>query len=368
MSALPEGFTLDKPAADVGGGLPPGFSLDTPKPQQQNPLIEAATRLVGSMAQRGPMFGMMHEGMRQGGELLDKAGYAAGGAVTDLTGSPGAGAATNAVIQAAPAMLTGGPAKALGSPAMEAAATGVMRRALKPSAESVVNGDAAKAIKTMFDEGVNVTVGGAAKLRKSISELSAQVADVIKNSPETVNKQQVASELFPLLERLKQQSLPNKSIKAVESAFDEFMAHPLLKGVDEVPVPLAQKMKQGTQRAARDAYGEMGSAEVEANKALGYGWRKGIEAKHPEVAQLNAREAGMINALDQVEQRAAVAGNRDMGGLSWLANNPKAAAAFLADRSPLFKSIVARMMNAGREQIPAAAARGAAGAYSLSDQ
>lgn len=45
--------------------------------------------------------------------------------------------------------------------------------------------------------------------------------------------------------------------------------------------------------------------------------------------------------------------NNNPGGLAYMAENPKAAAAFLADRSTVFKSLLARMINQ-TSKVPAA--------------
>ena len=49
------------------------------------------------------------------------------------------------------------------------------------------------------------------------------------------------------------------------------------------------------------------------------------------------KEAQLIDTLDVVERRALMELNKNPGGLTLLAENPLAAAAFQADKSALFK-------------------------------
>ena len=419
-----------------------------------NPLLSGGLRLFGGLVKGGPL-GMGAEGLKMGGEMAERVAYDAGGAVTDLTGSPAAGYVANVATQAIPTFISGIPAKAAGAPVMAAGAERLMRSALKPNTKDVLNGDAMKAIRTLLDEGVNVTPGGAAKLRNEIDALNEQISAVIKSSPATVNKDVVAGYANSVLDRFRKQVNPNADTAAIRASLDEFVSHPLFANMGRqeaelaakvsdkaasktsalqdagrfattaaqqealanaavpvagmprvparvtnypervgeansayhdalviaqqrakekefleyqlealkrggpagLPVQTAQEMKQGTYRVLKDKYGEIGSASTEAQKALARGLKDEIARVAPEVAQLNARESSLLNALQQVEHRAAVAGNKNPGGLAWLSSNPTAWASFMADRSELFKSIVARMIYSGREQVPAAVAR-----------
>ena len=328
-----------------------------------SPLMEHALGLSRSMIAGGPMFGLISHGMKTGSDLADKAAYKAGEAVTDLTGSPAAGYATNVAIQAVPAVLSGGPAKSL-APALEGPARSLMQSALKPSSKSLVNGDAAKAIDTMLQEGVNATTGGAAKLRILINKLKAEVGQVISQSPATVDRGYAYKELAGTLEDVtKKGSGYNADRAAVLKAWDEFKNHPLLDKFAEVdnqiPIQSADMVKRASQKAAESAYSALTppTASDKAQMAIAAGLRKGMEAEEPRVAAMNAKLSEYINALQQIEPRAAAAANRDIGGLVPLAHSPEAAMLMLADRNPWMKSFIARALYAGKEQIPATAAR-----------
>lgn len=287
--------------------------------------------------------------------------HEAGGRVTDLTGSPVAGGITNALINAAPMALTAFGAQKSAAPAMEGAAQSLMQSALKPSKEARRTGDAQKAITTMLEEGINVSQGGVGKLRGAIDDLNKEIAERIANSTATVDKGKAAAELGGLIKKFERQATPGGDIRAIENAWTEFLSHPLIKG-NELPVQLAQQIKQGTYSILKGKFGEQGSAAVEAQKTIARGLKEGIAEAVPEVGKLNAKESGLLNALKLAEERALQAGNNNPGGLSWLASNPAAWAAFMADKSSAFKSAAARLLYSSRNAAPAVSGFAAGGA------
>lgn len=345
-------------------------------------------------------------GLMDAGEWLDRQAYKAGGAASELSsrlGAPpevagGIGTVANVGVQAIP-MVLGGEAAKLVSPAFVSAAKTLMQSALKPTLKSLRIGEAATAIDTMLAEGINVSMNGVFKLKSKISDLNRQIVEAIQSSPATVNKMEVAKTLLPTLEKFQKQVNPTSDINSLKSAWGEFVNHPLLpkiipeqvipgrtvaspvldasgnpftrtipekvipsSGTNEIPVQLAQELKQGTYKQLSGKYGELGSADTEAQKALARGLKEGIAKAVPEIVGLNAAESKLIATLNVAERRALMDANKNPAGLAWLYNHPTSFAAFVADRSPLFKSLLARMINAGREQIPATAARAGIGA------
>jgi hypothetical protein len=321
------------------------------------------------------------EGLKLGSEALDKAAYAAGGKVTDVLSqgsvgrfpipklSPeaaaGAGAVTNAAIQAVPMVIPAGEgAKVAASPVLQGAARTVMQSAMKPSSKSLANGDAAKAIDTMLENGINATAAGAAKVRGLISDLKKQVGEIISLSPAEVNRGYAYKELAKTLDDVGQKASGYKpDQQAVLKAWEEFKNHPLLDKFAEVddmiPIQAADRMKRASQKAAESAYGAATppTAADKSQMAIATGLRKGMEEAEPSVGVINKKLSDFINVLQQVEPRAAMAANRDLGGLVPITHSPEAAALMLADRNPWIKSYLARILNSGSEQIPANTAR-----------
>lgn len=314
-----------------------------------------------------------------GRELLKFAispGYETGKAVTDtasfLHASPqtaaAAGYAANVAAEALPSLVTGDLLKAA-SPALRTFGKKLMQEALKPTLEQLRTGKAARAIQTMLDEGVNVTPGGVAKLRGKIADLNDQIKDAIKSVPAVVDKAKVASYLQGTLKQFEQQVNPQGDIKAIRQAWQAFINHPMLKDVDQIPVKLAQDLKQGTYKALGEkSYGELKGATTEAQKTLARGLKEEIAKAVPSISALNATESKLLNAAGLAERRVLMAGNRDIGGIGWLAHNPKTWLAFMADRSPLLKSLLARAVYNGAERVPQATGMGlGAGAGMLTD-
>ena len=383
---LPPGFELDPVAP-----LPPGFELDPATApaaaSKPSPMRETAIRLLRSLVQGGPM-GLVAAGGREGMHGLDTVGEMAGDAIVEnvpkLSGKRSvlnplaleipaeATAAAATVAKLAPGVLVGGVGGGVaGKPAMEAGAKSVMKSALKPSSASQVGGihsDAAKAIQTMLDEGVNVSTGGALKMRELIQKLHGDVAKRIAQSTEVVDKGNAMLQVNKVLKKFTTQVNNRADRQAVLKAWKEFNDDV----ADILPIQKAQELKQGTYKVLADKYAKGGQPAIEneastqAQMAVARGLRQSIEERIPEVAKLNKRESDLINALELAEKRAGIAGNRDIAGIAWLAQNPAAAAAMFADRSPLFKSILARMMYEGRTAVPAGAGA-AAGAAAVEE-
>lgn len=325
----------------------------------------SALRQAADIAQRFSPGNLVAEGLKGINDAAESAGYAAGGKVTDWTGSPGAGFATNVAIQAVPSLFGGAPAKAIGSPVMVDAAKRLMQSAVKPNAEALLTkssidptkSKAAQAIQTMLDEGINATEGGMLKVRSEVNDLKGEVSKLIAQSPASVDKAKVANELFGVLDRVYKQASYKGDVKKVEAAFDEFMNHPLLRS-NNIPVQLAQDMKKAGNRQLASDFGNMSGAEIEAQKSLVRGLKEGVADAVPAVKPLNARQSELLNVLKTAERRAMMEGNKNPAGLSLLAEGPNAAAAFMFDRSALAKSLLARGMYQGSGAIPAAAGGG----------
>ncbi len=296
-------------------------------------------------------------------DLMNRASYAIGGAVTDAAAkhlppevSGALGYAANVGVQATP-MLLGGELAKTASPILRSASERLMQSALKPGAMARRSGDAEKAVNTLLDEGINVSKGGVAKLQEKIGGLNDQIVRAIANSPATVDKGRVASALTDTISKFERQADPHADLAAIEKVWTNFLNHPLIQG-QQIPVKIAQELKQGTYRVLSGKYnGELGSASIAAQKSLARGLKEEIAAAVPEVAPLNKYESELIRALKLAEDRVLASGNSNLGGMAWLTKNPAAWAAFMADKSSAFKSMVARLINAGQNNIPSTAAR-----------
>lgn len=348
------------------------IQLQRAKAMQPDAVAEPAPQGVLQNMGAGFMGAMRGAGTAIG--ALDALGYKAGGAVTDAmagtkdatgrTASPegaaATGAAVNAIVSGLPAIA--GNVYNLGGGLIRSGAERVMQSALKPGVRDLLSGKADRAVGTLLDEGINVTRGGAEKLRGLGNQANAEAQAALANSTATVDKNAVASRLGDVERRFQSQVNPQADLNAIQDADTAFLTHPDLAGKQTMPVQLAQALKQGTYKQLADKYGELGSAQTEAQKALARGLKEEIEAAVLGVVEPNARASQLFNALNVTQRRAMVNGNNNLTGLAGAAMNPKMAGVMALDRSSLVKSLLARILN-NSQRVPATVAGGAAGAY-----
>jgi hypothetical protein len=327
------------PESDAGG-----FQ----KEMQRRMTYEPRTPMGKSIAENNPL-ALVGKGVNRIGE-----------AVGEIAAPPGSGPLRESIgagihegINQLPGLVGGkAPAIAEGAGnAMRAGAERTMQSALKPSITDLKSGAAGKAVDTMLEEGINVSKGGVSKLNEKIDALNLEIADRVKNSPKVVNKYAVAERLQELMDWFKKQVTPMSDMAAIQKAWDEFLDHPSLTNPN-MSVETAQSLKQGTyQSLGKKSYGELKGADIEAQKTLARGLKEEIAKAVPEVRPLNAQESKLLNALPMVERRALMEANKNPMGLSLLASNTEKMAAFMAERSAIFKSIIARMLNQGSKAV-----------------
>lgn len=103
----------------------------------------------------------------------------------------------------------------------------------------------------------------------------------------------------------------------------------------------AQAMKQGTYRQLKGkAYGEMKTAEIEAQKALARGLKEELAAQFPELTALNAKEGALIGLEAALEKAVARTSTRQLIGL----DSPLAGAAVAAGTGSGTAGAVAAVM------------------------
>lgn len=369
-------------AGNAGDAKKLADAIRESQPRRSPRVMSPATGWVEPARKKGEPFASSSDDPKQVGLMgamksLDEGMTKAGGATTDWLSSKGvpapvAGAAGTAV-KMIPDLVTlplgsigGGAAARAGGVALQDIGKSFMQQAVKPTLETLKSGEAATAIDTMLKKGINPTHGGVEKLRDMIDVLNVQVKDAIASSVETVNKGKVGKSLIDTFNKFKNQVNPKADLEAIRKSWMEFRSHPDLIGKTEIPVQKAQELKQGTYDILRKKYGQLGSAETEAQKGLARGLKEGIAEKIPQIAGLNAEESKLIKTLNVAERRALMSMNNNAGGLAWLTTDPKKFAAFVADKSPLFKSLLARMMySAGEAVAPAGKATGAGAGVSL---
>lgn len=230
-------------------------------------------------------------------------------------------------------------------------APAMMQSALKPGIQTtlaaVKSGKVPPVVKTLLDEGINVTPGGIEKLNGIISATNAEIKAALASLPQgsmAVSAKDVASRLAGTAARFANQVNPVGDLSAITDAGQEFVA----AHGPYMTLPDAQAVKQGTYAALKSkAYGEVKEASIEAQKALARGLKEEIAAEAErsglDLSSLNGREGKALDALQAVAKRVAVGGNANPLGLAGIAaSHPATFITMLLDKSPAVKSMLAR--------------------------
>jgi hypothetical protein len=322
--------------AGVPGALAKGVSAALP-----------ATPLVNSIVQ-----GLGSGGFNVGG-MTGLPGLAARVGTGAVTGGASAGlvdpayAPAGAVIGGIlpPAIQAAGNLGSLASDALDAGSRKLMQSAVKPTLAQLRSGDAATAIDTMLKNGISPNMRGFEKVQGLVDATDQRISNAIANSPATIDK---ANALGPVLQTRAQfgsQVDPTGDLQAIDNAVSGFLNHPTYPGMT-LPVQDAQALKQGTYRILAKKYGQLGSADTEAQKALARGLKDEIANAVTGVGADNAQLSNLLSTLDVLERRALMEGNKNPVGLASLAKGPTGFLGFLADRSAALKALGARAMYA----------------------
>lgn len=219
----------------------------------------------------------------------------------------------------------------------------IMQNALKPTATQVKSGDAAVAAQQLLERGISPNRAGVAELERRILQLQDEVANTIAGSQAQISKQKVLDRLMEVQGRFSNTVNPQADLAKIGQTGAGFATHPRIPG-ETLPIQLAQDIKKGTYRELSGKYGEMGSAEVEAQKALARGLKEEINLAEPRVSALNAEESALYKTLSVAERRLINDMNKDPVQLTGALRGMGSWGAFTANRSTAFKALLARMV------------------------
>jgi hypothetical protein len=302
----------------------------SPRSQTGKDIIGEVGQAAKWIADR-PMVKSANEGIEAIGEKSPVAG-AAIASIPDLVGVLGA----RAPLQSASNSVKSGASNLAQSVAERA-----MNSALKPILKAHKSGDAAVAVDTALKYGINPTKAGVEKLKNLIDETNQKISTAIEGSTATVSRDAATSRVGPVMKRFADQVAPEADIGAVNSVLDQFGRRP-----ENLTVQQAQSLKQGTYKKLEKAYnGELGTASIDAQKAIARGLKEEIATAVPEISGLNALDSQLYKTLDVLERRTLMEMNKNSLGLSVLAHSPMTWAIYMADHSATFKAIAARMLN-----------------------
>lgn len=356
------GVDYDALAAEAGGDVAGAAALKqvdkiTPTPwyeRKLGPLLSVTEAMRALPAVGGAVGGLVGGGggtvfgMGFGGIPGAIEGAALGGAAGESARQLGFRALTGggqadpgeSVLNIGKEALIQGAAEAGGrvlGAGMKAGGRRLMQSAVKPTLKMAPH--TPQIVKTLLDEGVNVSPAGLERLNLLLNAKNAEISEAVNASQGLISKADVAARLDPLERRLAQQVNPKADLTAVAKAREEFM-----EGPTHLLVPQAQAMKQGTYAQVSKSYGQLSAASIEAQKSLARGLKEEIAKEVPSIAGLNAKEAALINAEEAVGRRVALSGNRDPVGFAWVTHHPTTFLAALIDRAPVVKSMLARGM------------------------
>lgn len=133
-----------------------------------------------------------------------------------------------------------------------------------------------------------------------------------------------------------------QQIAAAQREVDD-LGHMLDQLDGKITVQAAQEIKQDLYKQTYRVGAEGPAAD--AKKSIARVMREGVAEAEPSVGAMNAAESDMLNVLSVSEGRALKAATKNPFGLSLIAHSKLAFASFMLDRSPLFHSIVARILN-----------------------
>lgn len=304
-------------------------------------------------------------GMEEMGKAVTSAAYSSGGKATDMLSKAGlppeiaaaGGFATNLGVEAVPAVIGGGPGKAVTK--AEDLGRRWMQQALVPNKVArqagAETGDAAKAIEYLLTADANqMSKGGVQRMTAYIDELDDKLTQAIARAPD-VSTMRVLAEQRKAIDSLRDGLEHATTSQAIKNEFLKFFDHPNVQGMMNLPAETAQRMKRAISKEIDWSKAPLESKSAEAvgketgKRAVREGLSEGLSMASPEAAAINAQMSPAIKARDLVAERISAHGNKMEQGLGWHAlYNPLAWIGWLADRSPYIKAELARQAYSGK--------------------
>ncbi len=206
--------------------------------------------------------------------------------------------------------------------AMQNTAERGYQTALRPSLR--MGPEAAQAtVQTGLREGIPVSKAGIEKLSGLVDDLNTQISDRIQAAgpKRQISPGRAVQNTRDLESQFQNQVNPTSDVAAIGASREDFLNQLRPQGVPggairNMTAEEAQAMKQGTYAQLKSrAYGELGSATVEAQKSLARGLKEELAAQFPELDALNAREGTMLKLEPELERAVQRYANRHLVGI-----------------------------------------------------
>lgn len=217
----------------------------------------------------------------------------------------------------------------LGQGAANTLAERLYESALKPGPRTNTLPEVSRMVKTGLREGVSLSGRGGRKLNRTVGELNNEIKAVIdagNAAGVTISPAKAAQAVNAVAAKFKMQATPRSDLAAIGGAKKEFLTEhsrpirlPSGQTIrQEIPIPAskAQAIKQGTyQRLGEKAYGEVGTARVEAEKGIARGLKDELAQAFPEIKDLNLREGDLLDLKPELEAALNRGRNRELFGI-----------------------------------------------------
>ena len=208
-------------------------------------------------------------------------------------------------------------------------------------------------VNTLAHNNAGLNADGLDKIRKATDEHNTTIDDVVKGNGEIyldadrvgrlgrrvggmpdISLGSVERELDALKDQFSKQVNPTADLEAIERVRQDFRKRVGFTGgnPDEFPIPfdLAHELKKGTNLQLRGKFGELKSAEVEAQKALTRGLKNEVAGIEPTIEFSNRKLSELYpaeRALERIVNRLEASqpfGLREVAGIGGFATIPAA--------------------------------------------
>jgi len=198
----------------------------------------------------------------------------------------------------------------------EKVAAGLYSSALKPSTTlpKTYLGRYPQVVQTGLKNAITVGKDGLETVADNIFSIDNEVSALIQKSGKTgakVDSMEVVKALDDTVAFYKDTIGGSKYIDELDALRKEF----LMENGKSIPIERAQLLKQRTGTLLRKMYGELKSVEVEGRKALVRGLKEQVAKIVPEVGELNAKEALLIDLEKSLDRALGRIQNHQLIGL-----------------------------------------------------
>lgn len=188
--------------------------------------------------------------------------------------------------------------------------------ALKPRPRANTEAQVSSMVRSGLEEAVPISKKGLKKSDQIIKNLQYDIQNTIDAGADkglAVSKYKAASRLGDTFKKFSEQANPESDLSTLAESGNEFMRN----YPSEIPVDLAQRVKQGTyQQLKGKAFGELKGASIESQKAIAKGLKEELEGLFPNLKGLNQRQGNILSLQDELEGAVNRGKNKDLMGIA----------------------------------------------------